>query len=51
MIPFDKFNRGINKKTGDNLFKIGYSESSKKPNLFYFSDLEVTFLQTSEVQM
>jgi len=50
MIPFDKFNRRINKKTfeiikktGDNLFKIGYNESSKKPNLFYFSDLEVTF--------
>ena len=47
MKPIDKFNRPINKKTfeiisgiGDRLFRIGYGESSKKPNLFYFNDLE-----------
>jgi hypothetical protein len=50
MKPIDKFNRPINKKTfeiisgiGDRLFRIGYGESSKKPNLFYFNDLEMTF--------
>ncbi len=50
MIPFDKYNRRISektfeiiKKTGDKLFKIGYGESSKQPNLFYFNDLHVTF--------